>query len=497
MRLHNCATAWKDRKELKRQVKQVRKSGILLPVFSLHGDYGIGTLGSAAYEFVDFLSQSGQYYWQILPLNPTSYGNSPYQSPCVFAGNPYLIDPDFLMRDGLISEKDTALTKEENTGKIDYGRLFLKRLALLKKAAENISHNDREYLSFTEENSFWLSDYGAFMALKEENSMLPFEKWHKKITDFSKTAETGMIYCKIQFLFFRQWLALKKYANANGVSIIGDLPIYPSKDSSDYYFGKENFIFGEVAACPPDSFSPDGQLWGNPIYNWQNMKKDGFTWWKERLKQASMLFDCVRIDHFRGIYEYYSIKEDSSNAANGKWNPGPGMDFVRMIRENFPELKIIAEDLGFLTNDVRAFFKESGFDGMKVLQFAFGDFESEYLPHNYTENSVAYTGTHDNPTVKEWICKADKKEYVHAMDYLAASSVSSLGDKFIRAVLASVSKTAIIPLQDWLNLGCGNRINTPGTLQKNWEFRINESCLTHNLSEKILYYTKLYNRAKE
>ncbi|MBQ7295266.1 MAG: 4-alpha-glucanotransferase [Clostridia bacterium] len=475
----------------------MRKSGILLPVFSLHGNYGIGTLGSAAYEFIDFLSQSGQYYWQILPLNPTSYGNSPYQSPSVFAFNPYFIDPDFLVRDGFLNKSDIGCLKEENSGRIDYARLYKTRMSLLRKAAEKVSSRDSDYLSFIEENKFWLSDYGAFMALKEENNMLPHYKWTKKITDTARAGNIGITHCKIQFLFSRQWLALKKYANDKGVHIIGDLPIYPSLDSSDFYFGKENFLEGEVAACPPDSFSPNGQLWGNPIYNWQKMEQEGFIWWKERLRQAKRLFDTVRIDHFRGIYEYYSVKENASTAINGKWHKGPGMSFVAMIKESFPDLEIIAEDLGFLTDDVRAFFKESGFDGMKILQFAFGDENSEYLPHNYTKNSVAYTGTHDNPTVKGWLCTCNTKELLHAMDYLGVSSVSRLCDSFIRAVLSSVCRVAIIPLQDWLSLGCSGRINTPGTVGKNWEFRINESCLTHNLSEKILYYTKLYNRAKE
>lgn len=475
----------------------MRRSGILLPIFSLHGSYGIGTLGSAAYEFTDFLSRSGQYYWQILPLNPTSYGNSPYQSPSVFAGNPYFIDPDFLVRDGLLSQKDTEVLKSENTGKIDYGELYSLRLPLLKKAAENLSDKDTAFLDFTKENSFWLGDYGAFMALKEANNMLPHGKWAQKVTDIAEAGNAGIIHCKIQFLFFRQWLALKKYANDKGVHIIGDLPVYPSEDSSDYYFGKENFLTGQVAACPPDSFSPNGQLWGNPIYDWSKMERDGFVWWQQRLRQAAKIFDCVRIDHFRGIYEYYSVKEGSSTAIDGKWQKGAGMNFVRMIKECFPHLEIIAEDLGFLTDDARAFFKESGFPGMKVLQFAFSGDDSEYLPHNYTPESVAYTGTHDNPTTVQWICSATKKELINAIDYLGAPSVTCLCDRFIRGVLSSVSKRAIIPLQDWLSLGCSGRINTPGTTGNNWQYRIKGTELTNNLSEKIHYYTKLYKRTKE
>ena len=475
----------------------MRRSGILLPVFSLYGDYGIGTLGSAAYDFVDFLSRSGQYYWQILPLNPTAYGNSPYQSPSVFAGNPYFIDPDLLSKDGLISKKDADAHKSENTGKIDYGRLFQKRMQLLKKAAEAIDDKDNAYQAFTEQSAFWLGDYGAFMAMKERNGMLPHHMWTEKITNITQASLEGIIHCKIQFLFHRQWISLKKYANTKGVHIIGDLPIYPSRDSSDYYFGRDNFIAGEAAACPPDFFNANGQLWGNPVYDWDKMEQNGFIWWKQRLRQAAELFDTVRIDHFRGIYEYYSVKEGSSSAINGKWHKGPGMTFVKMIREHFPNLDIIAEDLGFLTQGAKSFFKESGFDGMKILQFAFEGDDSEYLPHNYNENSVAYTGTHDNPTVIEWQCKASCRELKKAMDYLGASNTQLLCDGFIRGVLSSVCKRAIIPLPDWLHQGCTARINTPGSVGNNWIYRIKETDLSHNLSEKILYYTKLYNREKE
>ncbi len=475
----------------------VRKSGILLPIFSLYGSYGIGTLGKPAYDFIDFLSRSGQYYWQILPLNPTSYGNSPYQSPCVFAFNPYFIDPDLLVSEGLLSESDILLHKSENTGKINYSELYRTRLSLLKKAAEKVSDDDREYMSFLCKNSFWLIDFCAFMALKEENGMLPHEKWTKKISDPNRLSHTGTLHCKIQFLFFKQWIALKKYANAKGVHIIGDLPIYPSRDSSDYYFSKELFLPGVAAACPPDSFSPLGQLWGNPIYNWKELENSGFSWWKERLSQASRLFDCVRIDHFRGIYEYYCVKENSSSAIGGAWVKGPGVRFCDMIKETFPGLHIIAEDLGFLTEEVRIFFKAGGFPGMKILQFAFDGGDSEYLPHSYEKNSVAYTGTHDNPTVREWLHGATREQVNFAADYLGASSVCGLSDSFIRGVMSSVSDTAIIPLQDWLCLGSEGRINTPGTMVNNWEFRIKEGQLTHNLSEKIFFYTKLFKRTKE
>lgn len=472
----------------------MRRSGILLPIFSLGGDYGIGTLGKGAYDFIDFLAESKQYYWQILPINPTSFGDSPYQSPCVFAGNPYFIDPDLLVKDALIKESEAALIRQENNGTIDYGEIYKSRLTVLFSAAKNISDTDSEYLAFRDKNSFWLSDYEEFSILKEINHMLPFSQW--KNLSLSSQYEKSL-YGKIQFLFFRQWLALKNYANSKGVHIIGDLPIYPARDSSDYLYNKELFLFGTAAACPGDSFNPKGQLWGNPIYDWNKMEKDDFHWWKERLKQSSYLFDSVRIDHFRGIYEYYSVKEDATNAIGGSWHKGAGLSFVNMVKDSFPRLKIIAEDLGFLNDDVRDFFKRSGFPGMKILLFAFDGTDSEHLPHNYTIDSVAYTGTHDNPTVRQWLSLAKEKEILNAMDYLGVPNRYALCEGFIRAVMGSVSDTAIIPLQEYMHIGSEGRINTPGTLGNNWLWRINEDALSHNLTEKILNFTLTYKRAKE
>lgn len=475
----------------------MRRSGILLPIFSLPGDYGIGTLGKPAYDFVDFLAQSGQYYWQILPINPTAYGNSPYQSPCVFAGNPYFIDPDILQANGLLSRNDLLKLKTENTGKIDYGQIYSSYLPVIKKGAENISDFDKDFLLFKSQNSFWLKPYVEFSALKELNSMLPHSKWKQHSFNHESYFKEVNLHAKIQFLFFSQWLALKKYANAKGVHIIGDLPIYPCEDSSDYYFNKNLFLKDVSAACPPDSFSPRGQNWGNPIYDWGAMEKDNFFWWKQRLTQAQEIFDCVRIDHFRGIYEYYCVKYGSTSAVDGKWQKGPGMKFVSMIKENFPTLKIIAEDLGFLTNEVKAFFAKSGFAGMKVLLFAFDGSDNEHLPHNYAKNSVAYTGTHDNQTLKQFLHSATELQIISAMDYLGSPSRYALLDCFIRAVMASVSEIAIIPIQDWLALGGEGRINTPGSTENNWQWRINNDALSNNLTEKILNITKIYKRTKE
>ena len=475
----------------------MRKSGILLPLFSLNGNYGIGTMGKSAFEFVDFLHSSKQTLWQLLPLTPTSYGNSPYQSPGVFAGNPYFIDPELLYEDSLINKNTLHNFESENTEVIDYGYLYLSRLPLLKKAAQGISDSDSNYLSFCNKESFWLEKYCTFSALKEINHMLPHCMWkYKDASDITDAKELISTHKKIQYLFYSQWLNLKKYANDKNIAIIGDLPIYPAYDSSDYYFAPDMFIKGRVAACPPDSFNAEGQLWGNPVYDWDKLKDEDYRWWKERLKNASTIYDSIRIDHFRGFYEYYSTKENRT-AKEGCWSKGPGLDFCNMIKKDFPELDIIAEDLGFLTNDTRQFFRDSGFATMKVLQFAFDENDSEYLPHNHIRNSVVYTGTHDNPTVTEWICKARSDTLTRAMDYLGASSVYTLPDYFIRGAFSSVADRAIIPLQDWLKTGSNSRVNTPGTAENNWQWRIKDGLLTKNLIEKISHYTRIYNRIRE
>ena len=475
----------------------MRSSGILLPVFSLGGDYGIGTLGECAYEFVDFLSEASQSYWQILPLNPTSYGNSPYQSPCVFAGNPYFIDPKLLYENALITKSQLDSCRRENNGAIDYAYLYEHRLSLIKQAAKRVASDDTDYINFCESQCFWLEKYSVFMALKEKNHMLHHHKWQysssEDITELKKEID---LHNKIQYLFYSQWLALKKYANAKGVRIIGDLPIYPAEDSSDYYFSPNMFLEGKVAACPPDAFNSEGQLWGNPVYDWDKMKANDFLWWKERLKHSAEIYDSVRIDHFRGFYEYYST-DKGSTAINGSWSNGPGMDFCTMVRKTFPTLDVIAEDLGFLTPETREFFRQSTFDTMKVLLFAFDEENSEYLPHNHIRGSVVYTGTHDTETVMQWICRCSIDKLGRAMDYLGAPSVFTLCDYFIRGAFSSVADRAIIPFQDWLKIPCTGRINTPGTTAGNWQWRMSREALTNSLKEKIYSYTKIYSRIKE
>lgn len=477
----------------------MRSSGILLAISSLPSRFGIGTLGEGAFRFVDFLSKSGQYYWQILPVNPPGSGNSPYQAHSAFAGNPFLIDPRLLEKDGLLSKSEVQSLLLPESEKVNYSLMNAERLGVLKRGAERVDENDRSFLRFENENSFWLVDYCNYMALKEKNLGKGLFDW--KDRDFEK--KNALVQKKLQFLFFRQWQSLREYANKNGVHIIGDLPIYVAHDSADFFAHRSLFLTdknGEpnfVAGCPPDAFSPLGQLWGNPLYNWEKMEQNGFDWWKKRFFLAQKMFDVVRIDHFRGFFEFYRIPFGADNAVIGEWKKGPGLKFVEEIKKSFPRLGIIAEDLGFLTRETREFFKKSGFPGMKVLQFAFDGENSEYLPHNHEKNAVVYTGTHDNPTTRQWQCTAEPETLRRAMDYLGASSSGELCFAFIRAAFSSCCETAIIPIQDWLKKGGAARMNTPGTVNNNWEFRVRESELSERLSQRILKYTLLFSRKQE
>lgn len=479
----------------------MRKSGILAAISSLPSEYGIGTLGEGAFSFVDFLSSGGQSLWQILPVNPPGSGNSPYQAHSAFAGNPFLLDPLLLKKDGLLLESEVEKLILPNTGKVDYSLMNPERLSVLKKAAERVDEKSEGFQRFEFENEFWLPDYCVYMALKEQNGMKALFEWDGRITLHNE--KTALIHKKLQYLFFKQWKSLKDYANRKGIKIIGDIPIYVSHDSADFFAHRNLFLVDAVgnpsrlAGCPPDAFAKTGQLWGNPVYDWEKMEESGFLWWKQRFSLAQRMFDVVRIDHFRGFYEYYSVSAGSKDAVNGEWRKGPGMKLVNEIRGAFPSLGIIAEDLGFLTKETRAFFKESGFPGMKILQFAFDEKNSEYLPHNFEKNCVVYTGTHDNPTVIEWICTAKKETLSFAMDYLGADSVRRLCDRFIEAAFSSCAETAIIPIQDWLKKGKAARMNTPSTVKNNWEFRLRQDDLTQQLCEKILYYTLLFSRQEE
>ena len=486
-----------------------RASGILLPVSSLPGPWGIGTLGEEARRFVDFLAAAGQTYWQILPVGPTGYGDSPYQSFSAFAANPYFIDPGILIRQGLLTEEEAEADWGENPARVDYGALYASRHTLLQKAADRLPDGDSGFSAWQKEQSAWLEDYALFMALKEENDQQSWYHWPDEVRlrrpdALAKARQrlAGRVdyWKKVQYLFYRQWAELLAYAHQKGVQIIGDIPIYVSPDSSDIWADPELFQtdgdrrLTRVAGCPPDAFAADGQLWGNPLYDWPRHKATGYAWWLRRLRHALTIYDVVRIDHFRGFESYYSIPARDTTAQNGSWQPGPGMDFIGAIHAAMPGARIIAEDLGYLTPQVKELLEGSGYPGMKVLQFAFDRREAgDYLPHNYLHNSVVYTGTHDNTTTAAWEAEAHPEDVVRARAYLHAAD-EPLVESFIRAALASVSNTAIVPMQDWLGLGGEARMNVPSRPWGNWQWRVEQSALTPQLAGRIAALTELYGR---
>lgn len=484
----------------------MRASGILLPVSSLPSDFGIGTFGDGAYKFIDFLSDSCQRYWQLLPLGHTGFGDSPYQCFSAFAGNPYYIDPMKLFQSGYIEEND--LPFQENTGRIDYGSLYSERLSLIRKATANINLDSDEYILFERQNSFWLNDYALFMAVKESQGMKPLKDWEERIRLpdretleilKNKLADKIKIWKAVQFLFSAQWNDLKKYAEGKNIEIIGDIPIYVSADSCEMWLHNELFITDDdgnpalFSACPPDEYSPLGQLWGNPVYDWIHHRKDNFSWWMTRMKHTAMLYDVVRIDHFRGFEDYYAVDATSQDAVHGEWYKGPSREFIDTLKRTVPEMRVIAEDLGNITDKVRALLCYSDFPGMKVLQFGFEGGE-EFLPHNYTRHSVAYTGTHDNPTMKQWSLISDDKSMSFAKKYLNVNNAESFVNDCIRALFMSVSETVIIPVQDWLNLGSEARINVPSIPYGNWSWRLSDGMLNGELAKRIADMTKLYSR---
>ncbi len=489
----------------------MRSSGILMPIFSLSSKYGIGTLGKEAYDFIDFLSKAGQTYWQILPLNPTNYGDSPYQSFSSFAGNPYFIDIIELINEGLLTESQAdSFDFGEDDECIDYGKLYENRLKLLKLSFNNFKANNN-YMTFTSKNSFWLDDYALFMALKNANDDISWQEWDKPLKMREENAiENSKIKLKneiefykyIQFKFNEQWIKLKKYANDNKISIIGDIPIYVAFDSADVWANPKQFLLDKdlvptvVAGCPPDAFSEEGQLWGNPIYDWSYMKNDGYSWWKKYLKHALERYDVVRIDHFRGFESYYTIPYGDKNAMNGKWVKGPDIELFDEFKKDFGEkLPIIAEDLGYLTPEVHKLLKATDFPGMKVLQFAFDTtLKSDYLPHNFNKNCVVYTGTHDNDTILGWLKTGDKIEVEIAKNYLNFPSDNGFNWAMIRAALMSVANTCIITIADIVGLDSKARINKPSTLGGNWQWRIKGECINSWLAEILYKQTELYGR---
>lgn len=492
----------------------MRKSGILLPVSSLPSAYGIGCFSGEAYEFIDKLKAAGQSYWQILPLGPTSYGDSPYQSFSSFAGNPYFISLDDLVEDGYLTREDcTSCDFGDNEEYVDYEKLYKNRFLLLRKAYEN-SHiqDEEEFQTFVRENRDWLDNYALYMAVKTHFDNTCWVEWDEDIKlrkpeavkKYQKEfADEIGFYQFQQYLFAKQWKALKAYANKNGIKIIGDIPIYVAFDSSDAWANPELFQFDEncnpiaVAGCPPDGFSATGQLWGNPLYRWEYHKETGYAWWLNRLKATFEKYDVLRIDHFRGFDEYYAIPYGEPTAENGKWEPGPGYDLFKTMKEVLGKKEIIAEDLGFLTPSVLKLVKKTGYPGMKVLQFAFDSREeSDYLPHNYTKNCVVYTGTHDNDTTEGWFTALSASDRRFCRRYLdmKGKGQGKIHTALIRTALASVADTAIIPMQDYLGLDSRARINTPSTLGDNWKWRMKADAFTGELAEEIRKITKLYGR---
>lgn len=479
-------------------------------ITSLPSPYGIGTLGREAFEFVDFLKAAKQKYWQILPLNPTGYGNSPYQSFSAFAGNPYMIDLDMLLEEGLLNEDEYRFIDwGDNPEKVDFGKIYKSRSEVLRKACSRFEAND-EFTDFCAENALWLEDYSLFMALKNSFGNKPWYQWqtglkmrNEQAVDGAKSLLSDEIefHKTVQFLFYRQWKKLKSHANENGIEIIGDLPIYVAHDSADVWGNPKQFELdgdynpARVAGVPPDGFSSEGQLWGNPVFDWEYMRKDGYRWWIKRLEHSMNLFDRLRIDHFRGFSSYYAVPYGMPNAVNGNWYKGPGYEFFRAVEAAIGKPDIIAEDLGYIDDGVLNLLNETGFPGMKVLQFAFDSREnSDYLPHNYGKNCVVYIGTHDNDTLAGWFENATPEDIAFAEKYLRLNETEGRCKGVIKSALASVGETAILTMQDLLELGTEARMNTPSTAENNWQWRALKNDINFELANEIAELTELYRR---
>lgn len=480
-----------------------RSSGILMHVSSLPGKFGIGTFGAEARKFADFLNKAGFKYWQVLPFGPTADYNSPYQCYSAFAGNYFFIDPELLEEDGLISQKELEeCVYRGSRYETDFNWQKTVKLNILKKAYMNLSHKLKEKIDvFVGEESYWLPDYALYTALKNKYGQKAWWEWPEELRRFEKDAVEKAaeelkddIYFEYfcQYIFFKQWYDLKKYVNDLGIKFIGDMPIYVSGDSADIWSKSQFFEMDKdhslksVAGVPPDYFSEDGQLWGNPLYDWEAMKEDGYSWWIKRVGHSLKMFDSMRIDHFRGFVAYWSVPANSDSAKNGKWITGPGAGLFDVIKKNFKDASIIAEDLGDITDDVRKFVEYTGFPGMRVMQFAFlDDNNNTHLPHNYTANSVAYTGTHDNNTVLGWLWEATPEQRDRALfycgfsgeDWGAGGPASKACRSWVRTLLASHANLAIMPIQDLCGFGGDTRMNKPGVAEGNWTFRISQEAL--------------------
>lgn len=492
----------------------MRRSGILMPISSLPGAYGIGTFSKEAYAFVDFLKASGQKLWQILPLGPTGYGDSPYQAFSTFAGNPYFIDLEALIEEGLLTKEECdAQDWGGHAEYVDYGALYHSKYKMLRLAfsRENLKDNNA-FWEFIARNFEWVTNYALFMAVKNAHGGACWTNWEEDILLRKESAleaykekyeEEILFYEYLQYLFSKQWNALKKYANQNGIKIVGDVPIYVAFDSADIWANPELFQLDKknvpqaVAGVPPDAFSETGQLWGNPLYRWEYHKETGYEWWIKRMKHCFKMYDVVRVDHFRGFEAYYSVPAGDKTAERGVWKKGPGMELFKAIEAALGKKEIIAEDLGFLTPEVLEMLEESGYPGMKVLQFAFYEnSDSAYLLQNHVKNSVVYTGTHDNQTTLGWYQTLAKKDRDFLEKYTEITSWKNVCPVMIKLAMMSVSDTCVIPMQDYLELDDRARVNEPGSLGNNWKWRMSKDVTEQYkaLAERIHKLTKMYGR---
>ncbi|MBR8829155.1 MAG: 4-alpha-glucanotransferase [Gomphosphaeria aponina SAG 52.96 = DSM 107014] len=495
---------------------KVRSSGILLHPTSLPSKYGIGDLGSQAYEFIDFLGESGQQIWQILPLGPTGWGNSPYSSYSALAGNPLLISPEKLQEKGLLSEEDLEKLPEFPRDRVNYDLVRTTKMPLLQKAGENFKQREeweqKEFLEFCESQADWLDDYGLFMAIKEANNGASWMHWDKAIAtrqpeaiaQWNQRLTDQIFYHKfMQFEFFRQWKELKQYANEKGIKIFGDIPIYVAHDSVDVWANREIFCLDEatgaatlMAGVPPDYFSETGQLWGNPVYNWEKLEQDNFQWWVRRIQGMLEYVDIIRIDHFRGFEAYWAVPQGETTAMNGEWIEAPGEAFFTILLKELGELPIVAEDLGVITKEVEALRDKFEFPGMKILHFAFdSDRANPFLPFNYSNrNCVVYTGTHDNNTTLGWFEERSFVEKARVVNHLGGICPEGINWSLIRLALSSVANSAIFPLQDILGLSTWAKMNTPSTIEDNWSWRYRPEALTPDIAQHLKHLTYLYGR---
>jgi 4-alpha-glucanotransferase len=496
-----------------------RSSGILLHPTSLPGRFGIGDLGPQAYQFVDFLEESQQTLWQILPLGPTGHGNSPYMAYSAMAGNPLLINLERLQAQGLLSEEDLILGQGFSDRAVDYSVVSDFKLARLRKASERFKEvadeaNRKEFDQFRKTCRNWLEDYGLFMALKHHNGGVPWSQWESTVAqrdpfalNQARVDLASEVFFQeyMQFEFYRQWLAVKAYANDRGIQIVGDMPIYVAHDSADVWAHPENFMLDEktmepaqMAGVPPDYFSETGQLWGNPTYNWENVQADGFSWWLQRLQALLAQVDIIRIDHFRAFAAFWAVEAGQETAINGEWIDAPGMAFFETVEKELGQLPFLAEDLGLIDEAVETMRDRFDFPGMKILQFAFGsDHKNPYLPFNIDRNFVVYTGTHDNDTTVGWFNLASDYEKQRLAAYVGAFSPNEVHWAMTRLAMASVANQAVTPLQDLMGLGSEARMNTPGVGEGNWEWRYSEAMLTPTMSAQLKQMTELYGRSRD